>query len=246
MKTLFVGLLVLAVGCGKPAETPTAPPPLAEPAPVAGTATIAGKVLFTGDVPKPTLIKMAADPYCASAHDATVPNEELLINTNGTLRNVFVYVRDGLTGTYPPPTTPAVLDQAGCLYRPRVQGLQVGQPLIIRNSDDTLHNVHALGDKNPAFNLGQPVRGMEQKKMFTQPEVMLRFKCDVHPWMTAYLGIVNHPFHATTGDGGTFSLSALPAGKYVVEAWHEKLGTRTQTIELAAGETKTVEFTFTP
>lgn len=246
MKTLLAGLLVLAIGCSKPVEEPPAPPSAVPVAATTGTASITGKVTYRGDAPKLNPIKMAADPYCASTHSATVANEELLVNADGTLRNVFVYVKEGITGTYPPPTTPAVLDQAGCLYRPRVQGMQVGQPLLIRNSDDTLHNVHALGDKNPAFNLGQPVRGMEQKKVFTQPEVMLRFKCDVHPWMSAYLGIVAHPFFATTGEAGTFTLKNLPAGKYILEACHEKLGTQTQTVQIADGETKAVELSFAP
>jgi hypothetical protein len=107
-----------------------------------------------------------------------------------------------------------------------------------------LHNVHALADKNPAFNLGQPVRGMEARRVFNRPEVMLRFKCDVHPWMSAYLGVVPHPFHATTGADGAFTLANLPAGKYVVEAWHEKLGTKTTTVELTDDTAATVEFAF--
>ena len=240
---LFVGL-TLALGCNKPSEPPPSTPPPAEPAPVAGTATIAGKVTYRGEMPRPNPLKLAADPYCDSMHSGKVVEESLLVDADGTLRNVFVYVKAGLSGSYPAPTAPAVLDQNGCLYRPRVQGLQTGQPLIIRNSDDTLHNVHALGDQNPAFNLGQPVHGMESKKVFTTPEVMLRFKCDVHPWMTAYLGIVPHPFHATTGEGGAFALKNLPAGKFTIEAWHEKLGTKTAEVTVAAGETKTLELVF--
>lgn len=245
MKTWLCLGLLLAIGCGKPTEsTPPPAPAAAAPPPAAGTATISGKVVYRGDVPKPGLLKLSADPYCESTHSSQAVDESLSVNADGSLRNVFVYVKTGVDGAYPAPTTPAILDQNGCLYRPRVQGLQTGQPLIIRNSDDTLHNVHALGDQNPAFNLGQPARGMEAKKVFHQTEVMLRFKCDVHPWMTAYLGIVPHPFHATTGEGGTFTLKNLPAGKFTVEAWHEKLGTKLVDVSVTDGEVKSLEFVF--
>jgi hypothetical protein len=168
-----------------------------------------------------------------------------LVNADGTLRNVFVYVKQGVTGKYPAPKDSAVIDQSGCLYRPRVQGMLVGQPLLIRNSDDTLHNIHCLAEQNAAFNLGQPARGMESRKSFTQPEVMMRFKCDVHPWMTAYIGVLEHPFFAVTGDGGTFKLEKLPAGQYVIEAWHEKYGAQQQTVNVADSEAKTIAFEFT-
>ena len=137
-----------------------------------------------------------------------------------------------------------MIDQNGCLYHPRVQGMQTGQPLLIRNSDDTLHNIHCLAEKNAAFNLGQPTKGMESKKVFTQPEVMMRFKCDVHSWMTAYVGVLEHPFFSVTGDGGTYSLEKLPAGEYIIEAWHEKYGAQQQRIAVAKDETKTITFEF--
>jgi hypothetical protein len=235
------------VGCGKP-EAPApevAPPPATSMAPLTGTATIAGKVVFRGDAPLASPLRMRADPFCEAAHSAPVNSEEVLVNTDGTLQNVFVYIQQGLEGrSYPPVRTPVVLDQVGCLYRPRVLGIQTGQPLLIRNSDDTLHNVHALANANAAFNLGQPVRGMESRRVFTQPEVMVRFKCDVHPWMTAYLGVVPHPFHAVTGAAGAFTLRELPAGSYRVAAWHEKLGVKTATLEVPEGGTATVEFTY--
>lgn len=243
-KLWLAGCLALALGCSKPAETEPLPAAVPAPVPATGNATITGKITYRGDAPRLNPLRMNADPYCASMHSQNVVNEDVLVNPDGTLRDVFVYVKTGITGTYPPPVTPAILDQAGCLYKPRVQGLQTGQPLLIRNSDDTLHNIHALADQNPAFNLGQPARGMEAKKIFTKPEVMLRFKCDVHPWMTAYLGIVLHPFHATTGDAGTFTLKNLPAGKYTVEAWHEKLGTKTVEVIVADAETNTLEVVF--
>ena len=246
MRFVVVLAVCLGLGCGKPSES--APPaPVAPPVvTVAGTATIVGKVTFRGVAPKLNPLKMAADPFCESTHGGTVANEELLVNADGALRNVFVYIKAGINGSYPAPKEPVVLDQSGCLYRPRVQGMQTGQTLLIRNSDDTLHNIHALGENNPAFNVGQPARGMESKKVLAQPEVMLRFKCDVHPWMSGYIGVVPHPFYAVTSDAGQFTLKALPSGTYVVEAWHEKLGTQTANVTVADGEAKTLEFTFAP
>ncbi len=236
----------VAVGCGKPAEQPTAPTeqPSKPAADLFGTSTFAGKVLFKGDVPKAAAIKMSADPYCQASHGDKVMSEEVLVNDDGTLRNVFVYVKQGVSGRYPAPKDSSEIDQSGCMYRPRVQGMLVGQVLVIRNSDDTLHNIHCLAEKNSAFNLGQPAKGMESKKVFAQPEVMMRFKCDVHPWMSAYIGVLEHPFFAVTGDGGTFTIPKLPAGDYVVETWHEKYDAQQQIVTVANDETKTIEFTF--
>ena len=248
MRIVVVPALCVMLGCSKSSEPPppTAPPPAVAPATeLFGTSAIVGKVVLSGEAPKPKIIQMSADPYCESAHGGAVTNEEVLVNDDSTLRNVFVYVKQGVSGAYPPPGTPVVIDQHGCMYQPRVQGIQVGQPLVIRNSDDTLHNIHSLAEKNDPFNLGQPTRGMESKKSFTQPEVMVHFKCDVHPWMSCYAGVLNHPFFAVTGDGGTFKIGRLPAGQYVVEAWHEKFGAQQQTITVAKDETKTTEFVFT-
>ncbi|HUK83345.1 MAG TPA: carboxypeptidase regulatory-like domain-containing protein [Verrucomicrobiae bacterium] len=207
---------------------------------------MSGRVVFKGSVPPPSPIKLGADPVCEAAHEGKLFTEDVLVNDDGTLRNVFVYIKQGLTGRkFSPPHEPVVLDQSGCLYHPHVQGIQVGQPLLIRNSDDTLHNIHALTEKNDAFNLGQPMRGMESRKMFTKPEVMIHFKCDVHPWMSCYLGVLDHPFFAVTGDGGTFALTNVPAGDYIVEAWHEKVGTQTANVHVDKDETKTIDFTFT-
>ncbi len=185
---------------------------------------------------------MDADPKCAAMHADEPPlSEEVVANADGALRNVFVYLKTAPAGqTYTPPRTPAVLDQVGCAYHPRILGMMAKQPLLIRNSDDTLHNVHALPTKSKEFNIGQPNRGMESTRTFSTPEVMVKFKCDVHPWMAAYVGVLDHPFFAVTGDDGTFALPELPPGTYTVVAWHESLGTREQTVT-APG---TVEFTF--
>jgi plastocyanin len=211
----------------------------------ADSASVTGKVMLEGAAPKGKKIKMDADPVCAGMHPDTVRSPEVVANDNGTLRNVFVYVKSGLEGhTYDAPKEPVVLNQKGCLYEPHVFGMQAKQPLKIVNSDGTLHNIHAMPEKSKEFNVGQPNQGMETTRTFANPEVMVKFKCDVHPWMGAYVGVLDHPFYAVTGEDGSFTLKGLPAGKYVVEAWHEKLGSQTQTVEVADGASKTVSFTF--
>ena len=209
----------------------------------AGNATVSGKATLEGTPPAMEKIKMAADPVCLQQHAEPVMNEAVIVN-NGALQNVFVYVKDGLPqADYPAPKEPVVLDQKGCTYHPHLFGIQVGQPLEIRNSDPTLHNINSQPAANKKFNVAQPIQGMKTVKTFDKPE-MVPFKCNVHPWMAAYAGVVNHPFFGVTGADGTFRLSGLPAGTYTVEAWHEKYGTQTQSVTLADGETRQLTFTF--
>ncbi len=206
---------------------------------------VTGKVNFTGTAPENEQLSMAADPVCSSLHSEPVLAETVLVNPNNTLKNVFVYVKQGLEGkTFPAPGTPVSIDQKGCQYHPHVFGIQVGQPLEILNSDSTLHNIHALAEKTPQFNLGMPIQGMKLKKKFDKSEIMVKMKCDVHPWMNAYIGVLDHPYYSTTGDEGTFELKDLPAGDYVIEAWHEKYGTQTQNVTVAEGTPAQIEFTF--
>ena len=164
---------------------------------------------------------------------------------DGGLANVFVYVKDGLGNyVFEVPTESAKIDQQNCRYHPHVLGLMVGQPLQIVNSDDTLHNVHGLPRDNKEFNQGQPIQGMKMTHTFSTKEVMIPFKCDVHGWMNAWIGVLDHPYYAVTPTNGTFSLKGLPPGTYTIEAWHEKLGTQTQTVTVGEKETKDVAFTF--
>ena len=240
---------VLVVGCGgggETTDTAAAPEPAAPaPAPAAGSGSISGTVAYAnGDPDAP--IDMNADPVCASLHTDEVHTEQVVTDDAGNLANVFVYVKEGLTGTHSAPADAHVLDQIGCQYTPHVSGVVVGQKLIIRNSDQTLHNVHALPENNPEFNQGQPFQGMELEKTFDQPEVMVRFKCDVHPWMSSYMGVLEHPFFAVSGTDGAFDIGGLPAGDYVLEAWHEHLGTQTQNVTVAADGTAEVSFDFSP
>jgi plastocyanin len=203
---------------------------------------LTGRVLFDGTAPAPQPITMRSDPNCGSTGTATT--ETLLVN-DGRLQNVFVYVKDGLGALrFPVPSTPVVLDQQGCRYTPHVLGIQIGQPLEIRNSDPTLHNVHAVAAANREFNTGQPVQGMRHTHTFSTVEVMVPFKCDVHGWMHAYVGALDHPFFAVSGDDGSFQIPGLPPGTYTVEAWHERLGTQTQTVTIRAQDASDLTLTF--
>ena len=253
-RLLAACLAALLVSCGggntnqnaqnaAPASSGAAAPaaPAVDPA---IAATVTGKVTFTGTAPAPAPIKLSADPYCEKANPG-LKTENEVVGTDGSVGNVFVYVKDGLGDrTFTAPSTPVVLDQKGCHYTPHVLGIQVGQPLQIVNSDDTLHNIHGLPKANREFNQGQPIQGMKMTHTFSTKEVMIPFKCDVHAWMNAWIGVLDHPYYAVTSTDGTFSLKGLPPGTYTIEAWHERLGTQTQTVTVGEKETKDVAFTF--
>ncbi len=226
-----------------PAAAPAAPAAAAGPM---GTAMVAGTVTYEGEVPNLKPISMSADPTCAAKHSGPVPNDVLVLGPNKELGNVFVYVKEGLPAdaSWTPPSTPAVIDQNGCQYHPHVIGVMVGQALEFKNSDGILHNVHALPQVNQEFNIAMPAERQTADHTFDQAEGMFHVKCDVHPWMTAYVGVMKHPFFAVSGDDGKFTISNLPAGTYTVEAWHEKLGTQDQQVTVADNGTATASFVF--
>jgi plastocyanin len=238
--------LALASACGgeKKDAAPSGPPPGAQKVDESKAGNLAGRVVLEGPAPANAPIQISADPFCMRANKDGSTFETYVVD-NGGLENVFVYVKDGLGNYYfDVPTEPVTLDQKGCRYVPHVFGIRAGQPLEISNSDDTLHNVHALAEKNQEFNYGQAMAGMKNTRTFTVPEVMIRFKCDVHGWMNAYGGVVNHPYFAVTKDGGRFELKNVPAGTYTIEAWHEKLGTQTQSVTIGEKQSKDITFTF--
>ena len=220
---------------------------LAWPGVVIAAASITGTITFDGKVPTLKPLTMDADPACAKKHGKPVIGEALVLGTGNTMGNVLVYVSKGVPAgkTYPAPKAPVTLDQNGCMYVPHVQGIMVGQPYKILNSDGVLHNVHSLPKVNPSFNKPMPPTLKETTTTFAKPEPVFQIKCDVHPWMSAYIGVFTHPFFAATKADGKFTISGLDPGTYEITAWHERLGVQTASITVGATDTKSQNFKFT-
>ena len=207
---------------------------------------VTGTVIYTGKPPTLRPLTMDADPVCAKKHSGPVANESLVLGNGGTMGHIMVFVSKGLPAgkTYPVPPTPIVLDQNGCQYKPHVMGIMAGQPYKILNSDALPHNVHTLPKVNKSFNQSMPGTLKEVTTKFDKPEPIFQVKCDVHPWMMAYIGVFTHPFFAVTSADGKFTLSGLDPGTYEITAWHEKLGTQTATVTVGANDKKTQDFKF--
>jgi plastocyanin len=208
--------------------------------------TVTGTVTFDGKPPALTPLSMNADPACAKKHTAPGPNEMLVLGSGNTMGNILVFVSKGLPAgkTWPVPKTPVTLDQNGCVYKPHVMGIMVGQTYRILNSDGILHNIHTLPKVNPSFNKGMPASLKEATTVFNKPEDVFHIKCDVHPWMSAYMAVFTHPFFSATGTDGKFTISGLDPGTYEITAWHEKLGTKTASVTVGADDKKTQDFKF--
>ena len=242
MTVCGIGLSLVAGACKKE-EPPPARAAVANPVDPATAGSITGVVKFEGKAPAAQPITMDSDPYCEKQPPNTT--ESVVVGSDSSLQNVFVYVKDGLGNrAFPVPANAVVLDQKGCRYSPHVLGIQVGQTLEIGSSDNTLHNVHALPQQNREFNEAHQLAGIKHTHVFSTKEVMVPFKCDVHKWMNAYLGVLDHPFYAVTAGNGRFELKGLPPGTYTVEAWHEKLGTQTQMVTVGEKQTSDISFTF--
>lgn len=215
-----------------------------QPAPP-GSGAISGRIQLAGQAPGNPVIRMGADPLCSRLNRGTrVVQEAVVASADGGLANVFITL-DGSFAASAAPTTPVSLNQAGCVYVPRVVGVRVGQALSVRNSDALMHNVHGVSAANNGFNVSQPTRGMVQEFPMTGEETMLRLRCDVHSWMTAYVGVVSHPYFAVSSEDGAFNLAGVPPGTYTIRMWHERFGPLTQTVNVTAGATTTVEFEYT-
>ena len=221
---------------------------LALMATAAAAENVTGTVVYSGAVPNLRPISMDAAPECAQKHGGQpAPNEMLVLGAGNGMANVIVSVTKGLPEgkAWPAPATPVTMDQKGCRYAPHVMGVMVNQPFKILNSDGMLHNVHALPSVNAQFNEAMPATRTEAIEKFTKTEGVFTIKCDVHPWMQAFVEVFSHPFFAVTGPDGKFSIPNLPPGTYELTAWHEKLGTRTATVTVGPGM-KPVAFSFAP
>jgi len=243
MRSLCLAFLLLAAACtnassSNPADTRVTPPPPATPG-VTGHATLSGTVAFHGVVPAPVRSNKNSFPECARFARDSAGDFSLKLSPQGGVSSAFVWIKQGLPpGSYPIPETPVTLDQKGCEFVPRVIGIRAGQPLELVNSDPMLHNVHAVS----GFNVPLPVAGFKTTRKFTQPRVMQQIGCDVHGWMKAYAGVVEHPFFAVTGEDGAYSIPNLPAGTYDAEVWHERLGRSHQSVTLGDAESKKLDF----
>ena len=240
----FVIICVAAIcavavsSCRKPADLEDGP--AVSPA---ARGSVRGHVRIDGPVPANDVIRMNADPMCNKANGGQrVPDEGVAAAADGSLANVFVELVGDFPDT-PVPAEPVSIVQRGCMYRPRVIGLRVGQALQIRNSDDGLHNVDGVSTERDDFNVSQPLSGMTNTFHPRDPGI-LRLKCDVHTWMVAFVGVVAHPFFAVTGADGAFTLRDVPEGAYSVRTWHERVGTITAPVRVEGGHDANVDIVY--
>jgi len=211
----------------------------------ANVGTIKGRIRLTGKPPGNPVIRMRVDPMCAKVNAGKlVVQETVVTSADGGLADVFVRVQGSFSST-PVPAEPVTIDQRACIYTPRVVGARVGQTLQVRNSDRLLHNVHTLSAGTNSFNIGQPLAGMVYQFQLKDEEIMLRLKCDVHRWMTAFVGVVSHPYFAVSRSDGTFEIDNVPVGTHTVQAWQERYGPLTQPVRVRRGATAPVTFAYT-
>lgn len=245
---ISMAALCTLAACGGGRPDPFGPDALPTPAapydPASATARVTGRVVFEGAAPEMPVLNMASDFFCNRNARGTRDNA-VLVTDDGLLQDAIVYVRSGHDASlaYAPPDAPVVLDQVLCVYVPRALTIMTGQPLLVRNSDATFHNVHSETAVNVPFNFGQPEQGQENIQTFAEPEMPVTIGCDLHRWMQTFVGVFDHPFHAASGGTGTFDL-ALPPGAYEIVAWHERYGERTATVEVGENETVDLDFTF--
>jgi len=206
---------------------------------------VTGRIAFSGKQPPHKKVDMDEDPACEHLHRTPVLDDAVAVNRNRTLANVFVYVKQGLEGKqFELRAEPAVMDQKGCWFIPRVLGIETGQEFKVTNSDPMTHNIHPRAHVNREWNHSQSGGDPPIERRFTQPEIMIRVKCNIHPWMHAWIGVVSNPYFAVTGTDGKFELKNLPPGKYTLAAWQEALGTQEQDITVAPSSQQAVTFNF--
>jgi len=242
---LVLTLVILAaMGCGKKEDELSGLEKNSKAVSSPNTGSILGKVLLKGTPPAPGRLSVVTDPYCGNVDSGSVKDESVVVEAAGELANVLVYVKQG-AGECPALAKPAILDQRKCVFIPHVLGVQVGQPLEIRNSDKTLHNIHLFSKNNAPFNVGQISGGKPYVTQFEKPEVMMELKCDCHSWMQCFVGALPNPFFCVTGKDGTYQIKGLLPGNYTVAAWHEVYGeSPPKKVEVKQGQAIPLDFTF--
>jgi plastocyanin len=242
--------LLLATGCSPSATTnpseqaqkPVVPTFHVDPA-TAGS--ISGTIRYTGKRPAPKLIDMSDDPACVEAHHGKAYDQSLVVSSKGDLANAFIYIKSGLEDKrFETPSTPVIVDQKGCWFRPRILGIQTGQALEVINSDPVTHNIHPMAEINREWNHSQGAGDPPITRHFTKPEVMIPVKCNIHSWMRAYIGVVANPYFAVSKDDGTFTIPNLPPGTYTIAVWQEKLGTQERQVTVAPHANTLANLTF--
>ena len=193
---------------------------------------VVGVVKFDGAKPRRRPLDMASDPVCARAHTDRPLDESIVVTDASAVRFALVHVKSSVPGQYEAPNKGVLIDQEGCIYKPHVVGIMAGQPLVVRNSDATLHNVHIIPQNNPEQNVGQAGKGIQTTFNFGTPELSVYMKCDVHAWMNARIHVLSHPFFAVSDVEGRFEIKGLPPGKHTLEFVHENPRIKPVTIEV--------------
>ncbi len=241
-----LGVLLLLAACGgngagERCAAPRTPTPLDR----ATAGAIFGSVRFEGTVPPMTPVQLRSEPACAAQHDGPMLSGDVLV-ADGKVQNAFVYIKEGLGArVFAVPPEPVTIDQTGCVYQPHVVGARACQPIVFLNSDSVLHNVHGTPGASAAWNFSMGVQNSRRTVTLDRPEVMIQVRCDVHPWMRAYVGVVDHPYFRVTGPDGVFTLQDVPPGEYLIGCWHERFGTRETRATVGPKEATQMTFTYT-
>jgi plastocyanin len=248
--TLCCAAALLAGCSGKdqteqPKVAPTVPAPVYFKVDRETAGTVSGRILFKGKRPTPKAIDMSEEPACVEAHHGKAHDESLVVDKKGDLANAFVYIKSGLEGkTFAVPADPVTIDQNGCWFRPRVLGIQTGQTLKIVNSDPVTHNIHPMAQVNREWNHSQGADDPPMARRFIKPEIMIPVKCNIHSWMHAFIGVLDHPYFAVSHDDGTFEINNLPPGTYTIAVWTATLGTQERQLTVAPRSKAEANFTF--
>jgi plastocyanin len=246
---LHFGCLAAFVGCSpapkNAAATPEQPAVPVFHADPATSGSIVGTIRYAGSRSPLKPIDMSDDPACVAAHHGKAHDESLDAAPNGSLANAFIYVKSGLEGKrFETPSTPVTIDQSGCWFRPRVFGIQTGQPFQVTNSDPVTHNIHPMAQINREWNHSQGAGDPPITRRFLKPEVMIAVKCNIHRWMHAYIGVVDNPYFAVSKEDGSYTIGNLPPGTYTVAVWQESLGTQQEQVTIAPHQKTLLNITF--